>query len=158
MKPTTNILLAAVAFVIGLGAFLWAVREPTEPLTADGLAAARDKWRQASIVDYDIRYRMHGSEYAVRARGGAVVEALVNGKPAMSSDLYNYGVEGLFEVLELELENLNDPNGPFASQAQNIIVRVRFNESFGYIERYLRSGGMGRGAGIELIEFTPLGD
>ena len=34
-------------------------------------------------------------------------------------------------------------------------MRVRFNPKLGYVERYLRSsGGHGRGASIEIIEFS----
>jgi len=149
----TNIKRAAVAFVIGLTAFLFVVREPTERLTIELLASARQRWRLAKIADYDLRYRMHESDYAVRCREGTVIETQVDGNPAMSHDLSNYGVEGLFEILELDLENLADPNGPFGPTAQQVIVRVRFNREFGYIERYLRSGGMVRGAAIELICF-----
>lgn len=149
----TNIKLAAVAFVIGLAAFLLIIREPTEQLTIELLASARQRWRQAKIADYNLQYRMHGSEYAVRCRGGAVIEAQVDGNPAMSRDLSNYSVEGLFDILELDLENLADPNGPFGGQTQHVIVRVRFHREFGYVERYLRSGGMVRAGAIELISF-----
>ena len=149
----TNIKLAAVAFVIGLTAFLFVIREPTEQLTIELLASARQRWRLAKIADYDLRYRMHESDYAVRCRGGTVIETQVDGNPAMSHDLSNYSVEGLFDILELDLENLADPNGPFGPTAQQVIVRVRFNREFGYIERYLRSGGMVRAAAVELISF-----
>lgn len=149
----TNIKRAAVAFVIGLTAFFFHIREPTEHLTIELLSSARQRWRMAKIADYDLRYRMHGSEYAVLCRDGSVAEARVDGSPAMSRDLSNYSVEGLFDILELDLENLADPNGPFGRTAQQVIVRVRFNREFGYIERYLRSAGMVRGATIELISF-----
>lgn len=149
----TNIKRALVAFVIGLTACVFFLREPTEKLTTELLASARQRWRMANIADYDLRYRMHGSEYAVRCRNGTVIEAQVDGKPAMSRDLCNYGAEGLFDILELDLENLADPNGPFGRTAQQVIVRVRFNREFGYIERYLRSGGMVRAGAIELISF-----
>lgn len=149
----TNIKWAVVAFVIGLTAVLLVIREPTEPLTIELLASARQRWRLVKIADYDLRYRMHGSEFAVRCRDGSVIECLVDGSPAMSRELSNYGMEGLFDILELELENLSDPNGPFGHQTRNIIVRVRFHDQLGYLERYLRSGGMGRGATIELLSF-----
>ena len=149
----TNIKRAGVAFVIGLTAFFFVAREPTEQLTIELLASARQRWRLAKIADYDLQYRMHGSEYSVRCRDGTVIETRVDGNPAMSLDLSDYSVEGLFDILELDLENLADPNGPFGRTAQQVIVRVRFNREFGYIERYLRSGGMVRGATIGLISF-----
>jgi hypothetical protein len=53
------------------------------------------------------------------------------------------------------LENSTDPAGPFAGRAETVLMRVRFNRELGYVERYLRSsGGQGRGASIEMIEFT----
>ncbi len=149
----TNIKRALVAFVIGLTAFVLVLREPTEKLTIELLASARQRWRLAKIADYDLRYRMHGSEYAVRFRDGMVIETQVDGNPAMSRDLSNYSVEGLFDILELDLDNLADPNGPFGRTAQQVIVRVRFHREVGYIDRYLRSGGMVRAGAIELISF-----
>ena len=46
----TNIKRAAVAFVIGLTAFFFLFREPTEQLTIELLASARQRWRLAKIV------------------------------------------------------------------------------------------------------------
>ena len=71
----------------------------------------------------------------------------------MSRDLSNYSVEGLFDILELDLENMAAPDSPFGPAAQQVIARVRFNREFGYIERYLRSGGMVPAGAIELISF-----
>ena len=64
-------------------------------------------------------------------------------------------MDGLFDTLEQELDNSTDPAGPFAGRAETVLMRVRFNHALGYVERYLRSsGGQGRGASIERVEFT----
>ena len=79
---------------------------------------------------------------------------MVNGQRPLVNDFSDYGVEGLFRTLELELENATDPHGPFAGRVSAIVMRVRFNAEFGYMERYLRgSGGSGRSVAIELIDF-----
>jgi len=84
-----------------------------------------------------------------------VDQATVDGRPPTTTDLNAYSVDGLFDTLEQELDNLTDPAGPFTGQAGTVMMRVRFNPEFGYVERYLRSsGGHGRGASIELLEFT----
>ena len=149
----TSVLLMLAAFVLGItGAILW-MREPMAPLTRERLAAARERWRSARVAAYEIRYAMLGSNYVVHFRDGIVSEATVNGKTPTSGDWRAYGVEGLFATLAQELENAADPAGPFAGGKQ-VIMRVRFNRELGYVERYLRSsGGHGRGALIEVIEF-----
>jgi hypothetical protein len=151
----TNLFLMCAGFVIGaIGAVLW-FREPMEPLTREGLAAARQRWRAAAVRAYEVRYRMHGSEYVIHGRDGIVEEASVNGRPPTTSNLNVYSIDGLFDTLEQELENSTDPAGPFAGRAETVLMRVRFNRELGYLERYLRSsGGQGRGASIEMIEFS----
>ena len=151
----TNFLLTAAAFVVGaVGAVLW-YREPMGPLTREDLAAARQRWRAADVRAYEARYRMHGSEYVIHWRDGIVEEALVNGRPPTTTNLNVYSMDGLFDTLEQELENSTDPAGPFVGRAETLLMRVRFNREFGYVERYLRSaGGEGRGASIEMVELT----
>ena len=145
------------AFVVGLGVAVLILREPTEPLTADSLHAARQLWREAAIDDYTLRYRMHGSEYAVIVRDDIVTEVTVNGQTPTSVDYRAYDVSGLFDTLEAEIENVTDPHGPFGGRPGAVLMRVRFNARLGYIERYLRSaGGHGRGAAIELIDFSAI--
>lgn len=157
MKRTTkiNLTLMSLAFILGAGVTIILLREPTEPLTAEVLQAARQRWREAGVSDYDLHYRMHGSVYEVKVQGGIVTEATVNGQVPQTADLSAYGVEGLFDLLELELDNRQRPNGPFAGRAEAVVMRVRFDPQFGYIERYLRSaGGYGQSVAIELINFV----
>lgn len=151
----TNFLLMSAAFVVSSGgAILW-YREPMIPLTREVLAAARQRWRAAGVRGYAVRYRMNGSEYAIDWRDGIVERASVDQRPATTADLNAYSIDGLFDTLEQELDNLSDPAGPFAPQAGTVLMRVRFNPKFGYVERYLRSsGGHGRGASIEMVEFA----
>jgi hypothetical protein len=70
-----------------------------------------------------------------------------------------YSVDGLFRLLDMELENLSDASGPFGQNGQQTTARVRFNEPFGYVQRYLRSAAPGgKPASIQIIEFTPRPD
>lgn len=150
----TNFVLAASTFAVAAAVMLLMARVPTEPLTTEVLRAARQRWRTAPVANYRIHFEMHGSVYDVKVRGGIVETATADGNPIRSADPGAYSVVGLFETLELELENRSDPRGPFAGQAETMVMRVRFNKELGYVERYLRSsGGMGRGASIVMLEF-----
>ena len=150
-----NLPLMGVAFLATLAVTWFVIREPMEPLTAESLREARIRWREADIHDYEIRYDMHGSRYDVRVRDGLVVDLKVGGKQPVSADWGAYSVEGLFDVLDMEVENLTDSYGPFGSQAGSVIARVRFNQEHGHIERYLRSGGVGGlPVAIQLLDFV----
>ena len=148
-------MLGAIAFFAGVTTAILVLREPTEPLTAAALEAARQRWLDADVRDYDLRYRMHGGVYEVTVRDRIVTDVQLNGRPASSADFRAYGVHGWFDILEMELENLSDPGGPFAGREQSMLMRVRFHAELGLVERYLRSsGGVGRSVAVELIEFT----
>lgn len=159
MKPRArlNLILAAGAFALAVAATLVALREPMEPLTRPALEVAMERWKTADIADYDLVFRMNASLYDIEVRGGVVTKATVDGRPPNTADVAAYTVEGLFDTLRLDLDNRDDPAGPFAGSASNVVMRVRFNQPHGYVERYLRSsGGQGRGGAIELIRFTQL--
>lgn len=154
---TRSVVLMAVAFLVGLCVALFVMREPMVKLDKAGLSVARAKWSAAGIHDYDMRYRMNGSEYKVVVRGDIVQDLTVNDRPARTSDWASYSVEGIFDLLALELDNLSDPAGPFRGGTQTVVARVRFNPTLGYVERYLRAGGgMPHGASIELVSFVPV--
>jgi hypothetical protein len=137
------------AFALGLGGGLIAFREPTVPLTAERLQAARQRWEAAGIGNYQLQYRMHGAAYDVVVEGGIVTSLMVNGQPAATATPQAYSVKGLFETLQQELDNASGPMGPAG------IMRVRFHAELGYVERYLRTGGgLGRDVSIELTEFS----
>jgi len=151
---TRYMLLMGLAFVVGLVGAVWGLREPMVPLTPEGLAAARRQWIEAGIRDYDASYRMHGNVCEVQVRDGIVTELEVDGRPSTSAEWGSYSMVGLFDLLELELENMADPHGPFVGGSQTVVARVRFNETYGYVERYLRSGGgLPKGASITMIRF-----
>ncbi len=152
-----NLLLATVGFAGGLIGALWMMREPMEPLTEAALAAARKRWQAAGLRDYDLHYRMQGDDFDVKVRGGIVTEVLRNGRPTRTQNARLYGVDGLFDILAEDLDNLHNPSGPFARRGNVVVMRVRFHPELGYVERYLRStGGVGRGASIEVLSLTPV--
>jgi hypothetical protein len=150
-----HLLIGMAAFAGGLVFGLLLIREPMAPLTAENLAAARERWHAAGITSYSIRYKLNADLYEVVVEDRIVTSARVNGQPPISPDWRSFTVEGLFRVLEMELENMTDPGGAMASQKDAILARVRFHHELGYVQRYLRgSAGMGRPASIRVLEFA----
>ena len=149
-------LVACVAFVLGLFVAVLVMREPMERLSEETLRAARIRWNQARIRGYDLRYEMNDSVFDVQVRDGIVVEVLVGGVRPVSADWRNYSVDGLFALLDRELENLQDAAGPFGGRGAAVFAKVRFNDRLGYPERYLRSGGGPRSAHVQVLRFLAI--
>ena len=153
---TRYMLFMGLAFVVGLLGAVWGLREPMVPLTAEALAGARNLWATAGVRDYHASYRMHGSLCDVSVRDEIVTHLEVDGRQSRSADWGSYSIVGLFHLLELELENMDDPHGPFMGGKETVVARVRFNTEHGYVERYLRAGGgLPQGATITMIAFEP---
>lgn len=134
-------LTAVTAFALGLVATAIVQREPMVRLTRTTLTEARARWEREGPEHYDIRYEFNGGVYEVEVRAGIVHEVLVDGVRPVSADWRNYSVDGLFELLELEVENLSDDAGPFGGRGEAVLAKVRFDEQLGYPVHYLRSGG-----------------
>ncbi len=148
-----HVILAAGGLLLGCVSTLLYLREPMERLTPKTLKAAKLLWSQQGPRNYDLQYEMNGSEYDVQVRGGIVTEVLVNGVRPLSADWGNYAIDGLFSLLELEVDHLADPAGLFGGQGASVFARVRFNDRLGYPERYLRSGGHVPSATIQIRRF-----
>lgn len=149
-----NLTLALLFFTIALVGTFFAIREPMQELTREGLEEARNSWTQTDLRAYRLKYTMHGSAYDVSVASDGQVDVLVNGLAPTGGHTSPFVVEGVFDTLELELDNLDSPAGPFAGRRQTVLMRVRFHPKLGYVERYLRSsGGYGTGVSIEVLEF-----
>lgn len=147
-----NVVLGACGFLVALaGTVLWC-REPTEALTRESLRLARERWHRAAVSSYVLRYRMHASLFEVHVQDGIVEEVTVDGQRPTSTNRRAYGVDGLFDTLEQELDLVAE-----SGEASPLHLRVRFSPEFGYIERFLRSAsGIGKPASIQDVEFRPV--
>lgn len=138
--------------MLGLIAALLYLRVPTVPLTQEALNRARQRWNDAGIRSYRATYRMHGSLYEVEVRDGFVASITVNGQTPSIAQPGAYSVEGLFDTLQAEIENINDASNPLGTPAGNVVARVRFDARQGYPQRYIRGGtGLNRGSTLEML-------
>src|SRR5947209_5877351 len=97
----------AVIFVMALVATVaLIVFNLQQQLRPEQLAAARRMWKEKGPSAYTLSYTTRRNDepdpdhYAVKVRGGKVVEAAFNGQPE-SPQLFHYrGMEGLFDIIE----------------------------------------------------------
>ncbi len=151
----TVVLAGSCVLVIGaLVAFL-IVRDPLDPLTPENLAGARKLWRESGIRDYDFRYEMSGSTYDVFVREGGVRRLLRDGASTSTHSPELFTVEGIFEVLDLELDQRDKVSQPSAVARPAMLLYVRFNAEYGYVERFIRVvGGSGKSHGLQTLSFS----
>jgi hypothetical protein len=105
-------------------------------LTAERLEAAKARWQAALIHDYDLQVEVGGRTrglYNLRVRQRRVVEATLDGHKLENAAPWT--VEGLFTILERDLENDAKPDYPRS------YTRAHFDAETGCLSSYLRSSG-----------------
>lgn len=127
-----------------------------EALTRESLEAARRLWVERGPSSYSVAYELNHSQYEVSVQDGIVTNVQVDGVRPVGAAWSHYSIEGLFELLDMEIENLEDPVGPFAGSRATVFAKIRFDESLGYPVYYLRSGGGVPPASIRVIAFEPI--
>ena len=142
--------LLTIGVLAGLVILLFAIREPTETLTRAALDAAQDRWRQASVTDYDMEVTTTATDWvsaqrlSVRVRGGRVVDIRTDTN-AQIADPSAWSIDGWFDVLERELDMTEAGADSPTAGAGKTFLRVRFNERLGYPELFIRViGGTNR--------------
>jgi hypothetical protein len=135
-----------------------------EDVTTRSLQAAQRTWRQAKIRDYDLEWTTSGARnnhYRVFVRGGdvrAIYMVQPGGKevPAKPGDPRFFGVDGLFQTIEEELDQARS-DSPFGQpRGTRVVLKFTPDPQLGYPRDYHRDvlGGPGRLA-INVIRFDP---
>ncbi|MCZ6507110.1 MAG: DUF6174 domain-containing protein [Acidobacteria bacterium] len=138
-RPRMLWIVLGLAVGILLGALV--VRRPAQPLTAERLAEAREKWRSAAVTDYSLEIRTEGSAGAlheVEVRRGEVTAMTIGGAPASKSAWQYWSVDGLFGFLETELANAVDARRTYGVEPDSVVLRARFDRDHGAPELFLR--------------------
>lgn len=128
------------------------------------LAEARRAWEATGIRDYEIEWTSAGARegrYRVSVRGGEVTRILSiqpDGKEtaARPADPSYYGVEGLFRVIEEELEEALGER-PFGQPpGTHVLQRFVPDPRYGFPRSYRRDvAGTRRGLAIDVVQFAP---
>ncbi len=128
------------------------------------LAEARRVWDKAGITSYNLEWTTTGARaghYRVYVRDGEVksvlsVDADAKTRAAHPADPSYYGVDGLFRVLDEELDECLGQR-PFG-QMKNARILQRFlpDPVYGYPRRYRRDvAGSRQGLALDVIAFDP---
>lgn len=138
------------------------VREGTEPVTRERLGEARARWAAADISSYDMDLQFSGAQsgiYRVRVRGGRLKHITLNDGPANPSEEEYWTVEGLFRIIEEELDLAEDPSrGAFPAGTQ-VWLRMHCDPDLGYPVRFIRQvPGTNRGVQIRVLRLAPVHD
>ncbi|MDR3632744.1 MAG: DUF6174 domain-containing protein [Isosphaeraceae bacterium] len=135
-----------------------------EDVTAASIQAAKQRWHQARVRDYDLEWTSSGlrqSHYVVAVRDGKVrtVEMVQpNGQRAVvrPPEPRFYGVDGLFLVMADELAQLATDQ-PFGQpRGTKAVLKFTPDPTLGYPQRYRRDVlGARAPLGIDVVRLTP---
>ena len=113
----------------------------TEPVTLERLDAARAMWQQANISSYDMDLETSGAQtgrYHVEVRNGQLSLITRNGQPADPAAGEYWTVEGLFRVIEEELDAAEQPKSEAFGPQSQVWLRMRCDAKLGYPVRFVR--------------------
>ncbi len=128
-----------------------------ENLTREAIQSARAVWRRAGIRDYDLVWSCSGirnARYRVTVRDGEVkrIDGIApdgTAREMRPGDRSPYGVDGLFVMLEEELDQLSAER-PFGQpKGSSAVLRLTTDRKLGYPKRYIRDV-MGNTKGLEI--------
>jgi hypothetical protein len=132
-------------------------------VTAENLAAARQRWASAGIRDYDLEYTTSpaNGHFLVTVRDGQVkkVEGIQPG--GSRTELHPgapryYSVDGLFVTIADELLKLDDPRPFDQPRGTTILMKFKPNPKLGYPEWWHRDVvGTSLNARFDVVSVTP---
>jgi hypothetical protein len=133
-----------------------------EPLTAETLAEAEQRWEARGSDSYHLVVRVRAPRFAVAVydvvvAGGALVEIERDGRAIGPADAhhYDYSVSGLFGLLR---EDLRLAGVRPIGDTPPVDLRARFEPDTGRLVRYRRTVGSARRRVlmVEVLEYRPL--
>jgi hypothetical protein len=117
-------------------------REEGERLTAALLADARARWQRHRPRAYDLEVVVSGAQegaHRIEVREGRVVKMTTGGGPVRENVWEYWTVDGMFRFLADELGNVERPEAAYGvAQGSEVVLRVVFDETYGYPARFLR--------------------
>ena len=145
-------LISAVIFCVAVAC------SRLQPLTAEVLTQAENKWRGHRPEFYRIVIEMSGDRvqngrFEVAVRGGQVVDLKRNGLVVRAAG-QDYSMDGLFHMLEQELGLAEHPASLGAPEGYSVYLNARFDEMTGRLIRYRRVvGGTSNSIEVNVVEF-----
>lgn len=164
-RSTTIVGIALGAILTLITALIVSValyRDPLPLLTAESLAAAESRWREAGPKSYQLSVEIRGRQPGVvemTVRDGEVTEMTRDGRaPEQRRTWSAWTVPSQFDMLHLELvHEQNSEQGFGAPPGSQAIVKAEFDPRFGYPRR-VRRQVLGANLDMEwrVTRFAPL--
>jgi hypothetical protein len=140
--------------IFGLTAF----RRPPPPMSAADLMNARARWQANRPAAYEMTIELSGRQ------SGTTIVVVHDNKPfsvergdvAVPKHSWQYWtVEGLFAIIESDLESLDQPERAFGEKdASQLVQQAEFDADLGYPRRYRRAVlSTGEAIEWEIVEF-----
>ncbi len=166
-RLSTLVAYALLGALLGsvLSGVVWvlATRDPLPELTPRRLEQARQLWRQRGPRNYEMTLVLGdpqgGERIQIRVEGGRAVSAVRRPGGELPRRVWDFWtVTGLFDILQRDLENRQNPQRAFGvSNAAMVVLRCRFDPQYGYPRQYQR---VVRGRGLQsrwsVVRFRPL--
>lgn len=152
--------LVFLGLALGVGAVvLWGLREPSKPLDRAALATARSLWSERAPRSYVLELETEGAmsgRHRIEVLDGEVAGMTTGGTAATPSAWTYWTVDGLFAMMEAELDNAASPRAAYGVDAGEVVLRARFDPEWGYPDFFLRHV-MGSRQGVEwrVVRFEP---
>lgn len=151
-----GVLIGLILVVVALRHYSY---DPTPELTPHSFAAALERWQSREISDYDAEIRVTGPQpatYRVQVRGGEAQAAWRNGSPLRTRRTFGtWSVPGMFSTISRDLAALE--LAAREGRPPPLIVRARFQDQWGYPERYQRiDNGSRRGGDSSTVTWDVL--
>lgn len=153
-------MVVALALGLLLGLFFFRAGTPPE-LTREELDAARYRWEERGPESYQVTLQMGGAltdRRRIVVAEGVVTAMTISDRPAAEPSWQYWSVEGMFDFLQAELDNAQDPPPTLGvTDPDQIVLRAEFDPELGYPTRFFRHIlGRQRGTSWEVVEFSPL--
>lgn len=137
-----------LALLVSIVSLIWLVRarfgDPTPEITGEGFSSARDKWREASLENYDIEIEVNNAgrieTYHVRVRQGFAESAERNGAPLSNRRTFEtWSVPGMFGTVDSDWQNIEKHLSHTAdANTLQLTVKAEFDPKWGYPAKYRR--------------------
>jgi hypothetical protein len=141
--------IAAAFFggLVGLTLVLWLARsfgpDALPVVTESALQEARERWRSAAPINYQLDVKLTGREsatFSVKVRNGVVLEATRNGEPLKQERTWGtWTGPGMFETIERDLElAARSKDGKVDPGSSRLLIQGEFDSRWGFPRRYRR--------------------
>jgi hypothetical protein len=113
----------------------------TDPVTRERLEGARALWSRAQVKNYDMDLETRGAQsgrYHVEVRDGHLAGITRNGVTADPAAGEYWTVDGLFQVIEEELDAAEQPDNAAFGPRSQVWLRARFDSRLGFPIRFVR--------------------